>query len=131
MDAKYIEVSASVRYWEDASINGVEDAEGTMIPFKSGDIWKPIIRLEDGAVIDWPNGTMADIHYKVCDAGEYWLLDQDRNRIAKWNGDYVPDRFLCHGDTGYGDYIIFLVAEDGKIINWKTPTIDESDWSSV
>lgn len=127
MDAKYIEVSAEVRYWEDAEVNGVEDTDGSLMPFRRGDLWCPTIRLSDGAIMGWPEGTTALVHYKVCDQGDYWLLDHDQNRIAKYQGDYVPDKFLCHGDEGYGDYIIFNVAEDGKIIDWNEPTITPPD----
>lgn len=127
IDAKYIEVRAEVRYWEDAEINGVEDVDGSLVPFRRGDLWCPIIRLADGAIMGWSKGTTASIHYKVCDQGGYWLLDKDQNRTAKYQGDYVPDKFLCHGDEGYGDYIIFNVAEDGKIIDWNEPTITPQD----
>lgn len=117
----YIEVSAGVRYWEDATVNGIEDHDGSLIPARHGELWLPVIRLADGVVMDWPTDTEADIHYKVCDAGEYWLLDADRQRIAKWAGFYVPDRFLCHGDNGYGDYIIFKVGAGGAIQKWRQP----------
>ena len=124
IQAAYIEVSAGVRYWEDASVNGTEDADGTLIPLRNGDNWEPVIRLADGAVMDWPQGITADIHYKVCDEGEYWLLDDERKRVAKWAGFYVPNDFLCPDDNGYGDYIIIKVGEDGKIDNWIAPYIE-------
>jgi hypothetical protein len=119
----YIEVSAQVRYWEDAAINGTEDTDGTLTPFRNGNNWCPVIRLADGVVMDWPAGMTADIHFKVCDAGEYWLLDENRIRIGKWAGYYVPNEFLCHGDQGYGDYIIFCVNENGQIKSFKPPEI--------
>lgn len=140
MDAMYLEVRARVRYWEDATVNGAVDADGTLMPFRKGDCWAPVIRLADGAVIDWPRDTTADVHYKVCDAGEYWLLDAERQRVAKWSGYYVPDDFLCPGDTGYGDYIIFEVGADGLIEKWGRPEIrmaclcdedDQSGWAAV
>lgn len=124
MSAAYIEVCAEVRYWEDATINGVEDTDGTLTPFRKGGTWRPVIRLSDGLVMDWPEGMTADIHFKVCDQGEYWLLDENKNRIAKWAGFYVPTDFLCHGDQGYGDYIIFKVGADGKIEKYRTPEIE-------
>lgn len=139
-NASYVEVSANVRYWEDASINGEEDTDGRLIPFRSGNNWTPVIRLLDGMVMDWPAGTVADIHFKVCDAGEYWLQDADRKRVAKWTGFYVPDDFLCHGDNGYGDYIIFKIGADGLIEKWETPDIrmvckcdedDQSGWTEL
>ena len=123
MQATYLEVCAQVRYWEDATVNGAEDTDGTLIPARVNESWRPVIRLADGLVMDWPQGTTADIHYKVCDAGEYWLLDDERKRVAKWAGFYVPGDFLCHGDKGYGDYIIFKVDGAGQIGKWSTPEV--------
>ena len=140
MNAAYIEVSAEVRFWEDAFVNDEQDVDGTLVPMRDGSLWKPVIRLDDGTVMDWPQGTSADIHYKVCDQGEYWLLDDERRRVAKWAGYYVPNEFLCHGDEGYGDYIILNIGADGLIAEWRTPEIeiacpcgegDESGWAAA
>lgn len=119
----YIKVKAGVRYWEDATINGVEDTEGTLTPFREGDMWCPVIRLADGQVMGWPQGTAADIHFKVCDDGEYWLMNEDKQLTAKWGGYYVPDDFLCPTSNGYGDYIIMNINSDGVIEGWKRPPI--------
>lgn len=127
----YIEVEAEVRYWEDTTVNGIEDIDGTLIPLRYGKLWKPVIRLTDGKIRNWPHGTTADIHYKVCDQGEYWILDKEGRRIMKYNGAYVPDKFLCHGDHGYGDYIIFNVGRDGKIVDWRVPEVNRDMWSEV
>ena len=124
-------VAAGVRYWEDATINGAEDIDGTLVPHRSGNLWKPVIELATGKIRDWPQGTVASIHYKVCDAGEYWLADATGNLTHKYKGDYVPDRLLCVGDRGYGDYIIFNVGPDGVIEGWRKPEIDESDWLAL
>jgi hypothetical protein len=121
--AKFIEVSADVRYWEDATVNGQEDADGSLIPCRVGDSWQPVIDLESGLILNWPSGNTANIHYKVCDAGEYWLLDSVFQRIGKWAGFYVPNEFLCHGDNGHGDYIILIVGQDGKVQNWRKPEV--------
>lgn len=120
MKPTYIEVSAEVRYWEDAEINGVKDTQGTLTPFRKGDNWCPVIRLADGVLMDWPAGVEAFFHFKVCDAGEYWLLDGNRQRVAKWGGCYVPDEFLCPASNGYGDYIIMQVDTEGGINKWRT-----------
>ena len=37
MQETYIEVSAGVRYWEDATINGATDTDGTLTPMRKGD----------------------------------------------------------------------------------------------
>lgn len=127
--ATSIHVSAEVRYWEDASVNGIEDVEGTLIPGRQGDDWRITINLETGMILDWPFGTTADIHYKVCDAGQYWLLDAQGKRIARYRGYYVPNEFLCHGDNGFGDYIIFKVSAAGLIDPYQPPSIDAERWS--
>ena len=125
---KYVEALAHVRYWEDAEVNGKEDHEGSLIPLRKGDCWNPIIDLKTGLILNWPKGTCASIYYKVCDAGEYWLLDENQNRIAKWNRYYVPNNIFCPLTEGWGDYIIMNVDETGKIKGWNKPEIENSDW---
>lgn len=136
----YMEVDAEVRYWEDAMVNGAEDSDGTLIPSRKGNSWCPVIRLHDGLVMDWPLGFVADVHYKVCDAGEYWLLNEHKNRIAKWSGFYVPNSFLCQGSNGYGDYIILKIDAEGFIKGWTPASINfvcecdeyiETGWKAI
>lgn len=129
-------VSAGVRYWEDARINGTEDEQGTLVPMRKGDRWCPIIELASGRVLDWPLGVTADLHYKVCDDGEYWLADDNNAKLAKYGTDptdtsYVPNDILCIGDNGYGDYIILTVGADGLIVGWKPPVIDPREWVTL
>ncbi len=126
---KHLTVAAEVRYWEDATVNGVKDVDGKLIPNRVGDVWLISINIESGKIREWPVGTTAKVHYKVCDQGEYFLLDKEWNRY-RYKGDYVPDRLLCMGDRGYGDYIILNIDENGKIENWQ-PYIDEEEWELV
>lgn len=128
---QYLRVSAAVRYWEDSSINGVEDLKGDLTPLRVGSNWCPTIDLETGLVMDWPMGTTASIHFKVCDQGEYWLQDADRKDTLKWAGSYVPYRLLCVGDRGYGDYIILNIDEGGLIQKWNSPDLDGSEWEGI
>jgi len=124
-----IRISAGVRYWEDAKINGVEDSDGSLIPHRQFDSWKPVIYFATGQVLNWPNipkPISADIHYKVCDAGEYWLEDVDGKRV-KYKGDYVPS-FLSVGERGCGDYIVLKIKPDGFIEGWQQPELDGDDW---
>lgn len=121
---------AGVRYWEDATVNGVTDEAGTLIPGRVGSIWRVKIDLATGKVADWPEGTTADIHYKVCDDGKYWLLDAENCTVAVREG-YVPNDFLCHGDSGYGDYIILTIGPDGQIANYSRPKIVAADWTEI
>lgn len=121
-------VSAETRYWEDAEVNGTQDTEdGSLIPCKEGNIWKPVIELATGRVINWPQGTRADVHYKVCDQGEYWVEDES-GRKMKWSDSYVPNDLLAIGDNGYGDYIILTITEDGLIEGWTPPVFDWRMW---
>lgn len=130
-NARYLQVEADVRYWEDAAVNGIKDTDGTLIPRRQGSTWKPVIRLADGQILDWPEGTTADIHYKVCDAGEYFLADENHARIAKYHDYYVPDDLLCIGSNGYGDYIIFKVGPAGKITGWRQLALDGDEWEPM
>jgi len=117
VEVTHLKVSAGVRYWEDATINGIRDEEGTLTPLRHGDNWCPTIELETGKIQNWPEGTTADLHFKVCDAGIYELLDADGKVVASRDG-YVP-RMMCPEENGYGDYIIMKIGPDGIIEKWE------------
>ena len=121
---KYLKVDVEPRYWDDATINGVEDTEGALIPCKEGKSWKPLIDLDTGKIINWEEGKVARVHYKVCDDGEYWLLGEDYKEVLKYTGYYVPD-ILDTSNEGFGDYLIMNVNEKGMIENWK---FEIKDW---
>lgn len=110
-------VDAGVRYWEDATVNGVEDTEGNLIPCREGDRWRPIIDIESGMIVNWTKGVKARVHYKVCDDGIYHLLDGEGNSILIKDG-YVPDILDVERDS-YGDYIIMNIDENGLIADWN------------
>lgn len=112
----FLKVEAEVRYWEDGKINGVADDDGSLIPCRDGDSWCPVIDLATGIIEGWPEGTTADIHYKVCDAGRYTLLDANRKPVKTIDG-YVP-AIMWPGGEGYGDYIIMKIDGAGKIEKW-------------
>ena len=117
VDMKLLKVDAGVRYWEDATVNGVEDETGELIPFKEGDRWVPVIDIESGKVLNWPIGTIANIHYKVCDDGIYTLEDVNGIDVVVLDG-YVPGT-LSPVQDGYGDYIIMNIDGEGNIEYWK------------
>lgn len=120
VDVKTLNVDAGVRYWEDGTVDGIEDTEGELIPCKEGDRWKPIIDLEKGQITNWTKGKVADIHYKVCDDGLYYLKDAAGNTVLEKDG-YVP-KMMCPKENGYGDYIIMDVDKDGFIDGFKFDT---------
>lgn len=125
VNANALRVEAGVRYWEDAEVNGAEDEDGRLIPFRVGDAWCPTIDIDTGAVQQWPQGTVAKIHYKVCDDGVYTLLDDAGEELARKEG-YVPG-IMSPGGDGYGDYIIMTIDEAGKIVNWRADLSDFED----
>jgi len=117
VEIKTLHVEAGVRYWEDTSVNGIDDEKGSLIPCKDGELWKPIIDIDSGVITNWKQGTKADVHYKVCDAGSYYLEDTEGNTVLSIEGDYVP-KMMCPKESGYGDYIIMDIDENGKIADW-------------
>lgn len=127
VEVKYLKISVAPRYWDDAEINGELDENGDLTPFRNGDLWEPVIDIDTGKFLDWDEGTEASFHFKVCDAGSYYLLDEDKNVISSIVNDYVPCG-LCHGDEGYGDYIIMTVKKDGHIKGYKNE-IYPQDWN--
>lgn len=127
-DETCLTVSAKVRYWEDAKVHDYKDCDGKLIPFRNGDLWEPVIRLRDGQVMDWPTGLTANVYYKVCDEGSYWI-SLDGQKLYKYKGNYVPDEYLCHGNQGYGDYIILNIDAYGKIEGWRKPEFKPEDWT--
>ena len=125
---KFLKAVFNPRDWEDAIVNGIVDEDGDLIPFRNGESVEFIIDLENGCIKDWPSGINANIHYKVCDQGEYLILDHNMNALYQYKSSYVPDEYLCHGDNGYGDYIIMNINEDGLIENYSKPTFNEERW---
>jgi hypothetical protein len=120
-DVKTLIVRARVRYWEDTTVNGIEDTDGKIIPCRSGDHWCPEININTGVILNWKQGVSASIHYKVCDDGDYSIYDAEGNFILK-KEDYVPS-IMCPTEEGFGDYIIMEIEHDGHIKNW---TVDFS-----
>ena len=123
-EIKTLKIDAGVRYWEDAIFNDlVANEDGSNTPFKHGDYWTLQVNVKTGEIINWPIGTYADIHYKVCDNGSYYLIGEDGKVIYSLESEYVPS-CLCPLENGFGDYIIFKVDQFGKIEGWM---FDESD----
>ena len=118
VEIKTLVVEAGVRYWEDGEVNGVEDTEGNLIPCRQGDCWCPHIDIDSGIITNWTKGIKAKVHYKVCDAGNYFLNDENGGQILSIKHDYVPS-ILCPKENGYGDYIIMDIDENGQIQNWN------------
>ena len=115
---KYLRAECGVRYFEDGELNGIQDDDDNpAMPFAKPGLWSPLIDMETGRIVDWPEGKTASIHYKVCDAGRYALLDAEKKEVVAIDG-YVP-AIMSPKDNGYGDYVIMDIGADGTIDKWR------------
>lgn len=115
-EGEILKCRLGVRYWEDSSVDGFEDTKGDLMPCVVNGSWCPEINVKTGQILNWEKGKEADIHYKVCDDGDYMLLD-DRGYTIINNNSYVPD-CLCPKEQGYGDYVIMDIDQDGYILGF-------------
>lgn len=116
-NAKWLQVIAKVCYWEDSTVNGMnDDVDNPIIPCRSGDYWTPRIDIQTGQIQDWTHGVFAEVCYKVCDEGTYTLLDEKNQVIDSVEGYVISS--MCPEGGGYGDYIIMDIDENGVIKNW-------------
>lgn len=123
VDIRTCQVKAGVRYWEDATVDGVEDTEGLLIPCREGSLWCPEIDVDSGTILNWRKGVKAKVHYKVCDSGSYYLRDAEGKDVLWIEEDYVPNGLI---PGKYGDYIEMDIDAEGRILNWpKSPHISE------
>ena len=122
-DVKYLKAICSVRYWEDGTINGESDKDGSQTPCANGDNWEPLIEINSGKILNWEQGKTASLHYKICDCGVYQLLDENKEKIHEIEG-YVP-KVMCPKENGYGDYLIMDIDENGFIKNFNEDMIEE------
>lgn len=140
-DCKYLMVDAGVRYWEDGDLNGKPDepengedindyvpkmpfavrtGEGRSIIYR----WKIIIDLDTMKIVGWPNGNTADIHYKVCDDGNYKLASKYNNILCE-KDCYVPHILQYADDCMDGDYIVMHIGEDGELLDFPMELRDD------
>jgi hypothetical protein len=126
-----------VRYWNDSEVNGKEDidfcktkgegypimpcatqvkAKPTSCIYSDHWRWRPIINIEKGQVLNWQQGIIANVFYKVCDGFACSFTDYSSASILDYEG-YVPN-FMCPKDEPDGDYIIMDIDENGYIKGW-------------
>lgn len=126
VDLKTLHVSAGVRYWEDAEVNGIVDVDGDRIPCRVGNRWCPEIDIETGVIKNWIKGVTANIHYKICDDGVYSFWGSEGKPVIVKNSYVLA--CLSPEEDGFGDYIIMSVNEEGLIRGWdKDSVIDLLD----
>lgn len=117
---KYIEAKFSAWPFEDACVNGQNEAfEHPRIPgadLSTGN-WVIEVDVHTGKITGWPEGIKAETFYKSRDMNEFTLLDEDRNQIA-WSEGYVPEIFDING-TSFGDYVELNINDKGFIEGWR------------
>lgn len=123
VNVKTLYVKVYPRFIEDASVIGEDELENDpKMPFVKLDdktneyFWEVNIDIDKGQITDWPQGTIASIHYKVSDEGFYEISDEKGEKLGHYDG-YVPS-IMCPKEQGYGDYIIMDIDENGNIQDW-------------
>ena len=82
--------------------------------------WCPVIDVNEGKVLDWPEGFILKTEFKVCDQGVYVYSNYDESQqIVSTDCDlyYVPN-WLDDINDGYGDYMYITINGDGTIKDW-------------
>lgn len=121
-----VEKEVNVKYVKlDIYIRHIGDDDGDVpkdFPMLEGNQWKATIDVDNGQILEWPEGYAFDMYCKVCDAGSYTLLD-DNNEFLVSRHDYVPNQLI---PGGYGDYIDLQIDSSGLIKNWhSSPSVVE------
>jgi len=115
VEIKMVKVDVAVRYGEDDIPKD--------FPLRRGDMWSAIIDIDEGKVLDWPEGKTGRLQMKVCDEGSYFLLDDKGNTVLSIEQDYVPNALI---PGRYGDYIDLQISESGLVLNWPNqPSISD------
>ena len=143
INAQQLHCYIAARFWEDSDFNGTPDDEnGTVARKLFGDRFEKwggweflhlTIDLDNGKILDWPEGNNAVFNYKSCDINRFVLMGRDKS------GEYV-EIGTPEGDTeyvigpefmnDYGDYFCPTVNEQGKIMGYDKKQMIESleDW---
>lgn len=111
MDAKAIRCELPV--WREDDARELRE-RGFPAVHMSGTKIVLLLDLDSASVIGWPKGVKFDLHLKVVDEGNYWLIGQGGQEIKVRDG-YVP---YCLPQE-FGDYFIAHIDGDGKIDGWK------------
>lgn len=113
IEVKWVNVILPIHY-------GTEDMPMDF-PLRDDELWSAVIDVDTGIIQDWPNGQSGEFYMKVCDSGEYYLMNGDAETVAEIK-DYVPHG-LIPGE--YGDYVNFKINSGGRINNWpKNPNLE-------
>ena len=99
------------------------DEEDKPVPMLVGDRWLATVNIDTGKVVDWPIGETREYYWKICDAGSYFLLNEEKGVVASIINNYVPNNLL---PGEWGDYLDIKINSEGVITNWlKSPTLED------
>lgn len=120
IDFKTLRLVSNVRYYSSATVNGVDDNDDyPQIPGYNSDqnrlIWD--IDINTGQILKWPKGVTAEVCYKTCDENDIFIYNSEDKLVFSEYSAYTPN-CLALEDSGYGDYIILNINEDGYIHKW-------------
>lgn len=127
-EVKYIHVMGEPRYLEDCFYNFEADEEGNVPILNENKLLDFKIDVHSGHIVDWKNGNVARVHYKVCDQCNYLLLNENGDVLFSLNENglwYVPE-FLDFEKESYGDYLIMNIDNKGFIQEFNKDTMRNS-----
>jgi hypothetical protein len=106
-----------------APVNYGEEDIPNDFPGRTGDLWRALVEIETGRIIDWPAGKAVKMFMTVKDSGTYQLIGENLRVIASRTQDYVPH---CLVPGNYGDTIEMTIDGNGVIKEWPhKPDITE------
>ena len=124
-------------YWQEGEINGTPDIDFIESKGKGSPeipcseqikrkpeseylsdhyVWRPIIDVEYGQIINWDKQVNAYIHYRIYDNFKCIFQNEDGFVITMYNG--VVPQFMCPKRDGYGIFIMMDIDECGYIKHW-------------
>lgn len=113
---QYVQIVGKPLFLGNCWYNGESDEEGNIPILNKNKVLDFKIDVGTGKIVNWIDGDVAKIHYKVRDACDYLLLDKNGNQLISLNEYdqfYVPDFLDFH--KGYGDYLIMTINPNGFI----------------
>ena len=143
INAQQLHCYIGARYWEDSSFNGRQDDEDGTIARKlfedrfekygGHEFLHLTIDLDNGKILDWPEGNNAVFNYKSCDINRFILTGLSNTGEYIWIGTPKGDTEYVIGPefmNDYGDYFCPTVNEQGEIQNYDKGQMIESleDW---
>lgn len=129
-NARYIEAMVDVRLWGTSTAN-VKNGSDVSMPFHKGNAWRPVIELSTGKIEGCPEHTTAAIQFPIFDSGDYWLLNENKERIAKWTALFGPAPLLGSSISLISsEFTTINIKQDGTVEHWRAPNLNAGQWET-